>query len=60
MDIYFDVIKNFNTRNYLTCIKKLELMKSKYQIELMKLTGNTYAQDATMGEEDLSAGGMKK
>ena len=43
-----------------TSRKKLELMKSKYQIELMKLTGNTYAQDATMGEEDLSAGGMKK
>lgn len=40
--------------------KKLELMKSKYQIELMKLTGNTYAQSETMGEEDLSAGGMKK
>lgn len=29
MDIYFDVIKNFNTRNYLTCIKKLELMNTK-------------------------------
>jgi hypothetical protein len=43
-----------------TSRKKLELMKSKYQIELMKLTGNTYAQDATVGEEDLSAGGMKK
>lgn len=29
MDIYFDVIKNFNTRDYLGCIKKLELMNTK-------------------------------
>lgn len=27
--IYFDIIKNFNTRNYLECLKKLELMNTK-------------------------------
>ena len=49
-----DQLKLLETRR-----KKLELIKSKYQIELMKMTGTSYTA-TDMGEQDLSAGGMKK
>ena len=62
-DIYFDVIKTFNTRDYLTCMKKLELMNTKINdisypmevdtlIQLVKILKNREIAHYSMCLED--------
>ena len=44
MDIYFDVIKAFNTRDYLMCLKKLELMNTKINDKAYPMEVDTLIQ----------------